>query len=125
MSEGDTLINAVIGAVVTVVLSFTGFSPILGGMAAGYLQRGDRADGSRVGAISGAIAALPFLLLFFVFGGFLFTGSMMGEGMGVPGGFFVLLLFGFVFALIWSVGLSALGGYLGVYIATETDVSGG
>ncbi|MDG5777399.1 DUF5518 domain-containing protein [Haloarculaceae archaeon H-GB2-1] len=124
MSEGDTLINAVIGAVDTVVLSFTGFSPILGGMVAGYLQRGDRAGGIRVGAISGAIAALPFLLLFFVFGGFLFTGSMMGGGMGVPGGFVVVLLFGFVFALIWSVGLSALGGYLGVYIATETDVGG-
>jgi hypothetical protein len=124
MSDGDTLINAAIGAVVTLVLSFTGFSPILGGMAAGYLQRGDRAGGIRIGALSGAIAALPFLLLFFVFGGFLFTGSMMGSGMGVPGGFIFVFLFGFVFALIWSVGLSALGGYLGVYIATETDVGG-
>jgi len=45
--------------------------------------------------------------------------------MGVPGGFVFLLLLGFVFALFWSVGLSALGGYLGVYIATETDVRGG
>jgi hypothetical protein len=117
-------INAVIGAVVTVVLSFTGFSPILGGMVAGYLQRGDRAGGIRIGAISGAIAALPFLLLVFVFGGFLFTDSMMGGGMGVPGGFVFVLLFGFVIALIWSVALSALGGYLGVYIATETDVGG-
>lgn len=124
MSEGDTLINAVIGAVVAVVLSFTGFSPLLGGMVAGYLQRGDRAGGIRVGALSGAIAALPFLLLFFVFGGFLFTGSMLGNGMGVPGGFVFVLLFGVVFAFIWSVGLSALGGYLGVYIATETDVGG-
>ena len=122
MGEGDTLINAVIGAVVTVVLSFTGFSPILGGGVAGYLQRGDRAGGIRVGALSGAIAALPFLLLFFVFGGFLFTGSMMGGGMGVPGGFVILLLFGFVFALFWTVGISALGGYLGVYVATETDI---
>lgn len=128
MGEGDTIMNAVIGAVVTAILSFTGFSPLLGGMAAGYLQKGDRAGGVRVGALSGALATLPFLLLFFVFGGFLFTGSMMGRGMGggmaVPGGFVVVLLFGFVFALVWSVGLSALGGYLGVYIATETDVGG-
>ncbi|WP_138006173.1 DUF5518 domain-containing protein [Halalkalirubrum salinum] len=131
MSEGDTIINAVIGAVVTVVLSFTGFSPILGGMVAGYLQKGDRTGGIRVGALSGAIAALPFLLLFlvfFVFGGFFMTGPMisdgMGTGMAVPGGFVFVLLFGFVFALIWSVGLSALGGYLGVYIATETDIGG-
>ena len=122
MSEGDTLINAAIGAVVTVVLSFTGFSPILGGMVAGYLQRGDRAGGIRVGAISGAIAALPVLLLFFVVGGFVFTGSTMGGGMGVPGGVVVVLLFGVVIALVWIVGLSALGGYLGAYIATETDV---
>ena len=122
MSEGDTVVNAVIGAVVTVVLTFTGFSPILGGIVAGYLQRGERVDGARVGALSGAIAILPFLLLFFVFGGFLFTGSMMGGGMGVPGGFVVVFLFGVVFALVWVVGLSALGGYLGVYLATETDV---
>ena len=122
MSDGDTLVNAVIGAVVTVVLSFTGFSPVLGGMVAGYLQRGDRSDGIRVGAISGAIAALPFLLLVFAFGGFLFTGSMIGGHMGASLGFVFVLLFGFVFALFWSVGLSALGGYLGVYLATETDV---
>lgn len=131
MSEGDTIINAVIGAVVTVVLSFTGFSPILGGMVAGYLQKGERAGGIRVGALSGAIAALPFLLLFllfFVFGGFFVTGPMisdsMGTSMAVPGGFVFVLLFGFVFALIWSIGLSALGGYLGVYIGSETDVGG-
>jgi len=122
MNEGNTFVNAVIGAVVTIVLSFSGFSPILGGMVAGYLQRGDRSGGIRVGALSGGIAALPFLLLFVVFGGFLFTGSMMNGGMGIPGGFVVVLLFGFVFALVWSVGLSALGGYLGVYIATETDL---
>jgi len=125
MSEGDTVINAVIGAVVTVVLSFTGFSPVLGGMVAGYLQRGDRSGGIRVGALSGAIAALPFLLFVFAFGGFVFSGSVIGGGMGVPGGFVFLLLLGFVFALFWSVGLSAIGGYLGVYIATETDVRGG
>lgn len=132
MAEGDTFMNAVIGAVVTAILSFTGFSPLLGGMAAGYLQKGEPAGGVRVGALSGALATLPFLLLFFVFSGFLFTGSMMGRGMGggmgggmgVSGGFVVVLLSGFVFALVWSVGLSAIGGYLGVYIATETDVGG-
>jgi hypothetical protein len=122
MSERDTLVNAVIGAVVTLVLSFTGFSPILGGMTAGYLERGDRADGLRVGALSGAIATLPFLLLMFLFGGFVVTGSMMADGVGFAGGFVFLLLVGFLVALVWSVGLSALGGLLGVYVATETDV---
>ena len=123
MGEGDTGINAILGALVTVVLSFTGFSPLLGGMVAGYLQRGTRAGGIRVGALSGGIAALPFLLFLFVFGGFLFTGSMMAGSMGVPGSFVLVLLFGIVVALVWSVGLSAIGGYLGVYVVTETDVA--
>jgi hypothetical protein len=125
MGEGDTIINAVIGAVVTVVLSFTGFSPILGGMVAGYLQRGTRAEGIRVGALAGGIAALPFLLMVFVVGGFLFTGSILADSAVVAGGLVFVLLFGIAIALIWSVGLSALGGYLGVYIATETDVGDG
>jgi hypothetical protein len=122
MGEGDTYINALIGAVVTVVLSFTGFSPLLGGGVAGYLQRGERSDGIRVGAISGAIATIPFLFVFSVFGSFIFTGSMMGPGLGVAGATVLVFVFGFVFALFWSVALSAAGGYLGVYLATETDL---
>ena len=122
MGDGDTLLNALIGAVVTVVLSFTGFSPLLGGGVAGYLQRGERSDGLRVGALSGAIAAIPFLLLFGLFGGFVFTGSMMGPGMGLPGATALVFVFGIVFALAWSIALSAVGGYLGVYLATETDL---
>ncbi len=123
MGEGDTYINALIGAAVTVLLSFTGFSPILGGGVAGYLQRGDRSDGIRVGAISGAMAAIPFLLLFGIFGVFMFTGSMMGPGMWsrMPRAIFFVFVLGFLFALLWNVALSAGGGYLGVYLATETD----
>lgn len=124
MGEGDTVINAVIGAAVTVVLSFTAFSPILGGGVAGYLQRGERSDGLRVGALSGAIATIPFLLLIALFGSLLFSGSTIGGGVGIPGGFVILVLFGVVFALVWTVVLSAIGGYLGVYIATETDIGG-
>lgn len=131
MGEGDTLINAVIGAVVTVVLSFTAVSPILGGAVAGYLQRGDRSRGIRVGAIAGVLAALPFVaLVFLVFGVFLsvgFMGRMGGPFAGAPGvagGFgFVGLVF-LLFALAYSVGLSALGGYVGSYLASETEVGG-
>lgn len=135
MGEGDTLINALIGAVVTVILTFTIFSPILGGGIAGYLQNGTREEGARVGAISGVIAAVPVLALAFLFGGLFLTGSMLGfggmmggsvgmmdGGIGVPRAFGILVLFGLVWALVWTIGLSALGGYLGAYIATETDV---
>jgi hypothetical protein len=119
MSDGDTLRNAVIGAVVTVVLSFTGFSPLLGGGVAGYLQRGDRTEGVRVGAISGAIATVPFLLLaVFVFGVF---GLLAGGGAAEAG---AGLLLGFVFVGLvtaWNVGLGAAGGYLGVYVLREFE----
>jgi hypothetical protein len=126
MGQGDTLLNALAGAAVTVVLSFTGFSALLGGAVAGYLQDQGRGDGARVGAVSGAIATLPFVLLVvIVFGAFgLMSGTMMRGGMGGPGmmgGGFGLLAFGLFLVLVvaWNVGLGALGGYLGVYVGQE------
>jgi len=57
MSPDDTLANALLGAVVTVVVSpFVPFAPIFGGLLAGYLQGGDREDGLWIGTVSGAIA---------------------------------------------------------------------
>lgn len=116
MGDGDTLLNAVLGAVVTVVFSFTGFSPLLGGAVAGYLQRRGRAEGARVGALSGAIATVPFLLLVAVaFGTFgLFAGG------GFSGGLVLLPLF-LVLVVAWNVGLGAAGGYLGVYLRREFE----
>lgn len=114
MSEGDTLLNAVLGAAVTVVLSFLGVSPLLGGGVAGYLQRGTRADGAKVGALSGAIATLPVLLFAVLFVGVFAVG-------GFPGGpeLFIFLLVAFPFVVVWNVGLGAVGGYLGVYVSEE------
>jgi hypothetical protein len=126
MAERNTLLNAAIGALVSVVLSFTVFSPVLGGGVAGYLQRGDPDKGLRVGALSGVIASIPFLLLFVLFSGVVFTGSLFidGGGLGIPGGFMFVFLFVFAIALAWTVTLSAVGGYLGGYVATETDIGG-
>ncbi|AUX09800.1 hypothetical protein AArcSl_2175 [Halalkaliarchaeum desulfuricum] len=70
MARGDTLLNTVIGAVVTVILSFTGVSPILGGGTAGYLQGESRKSGAKVGALSGVFAFVPFLLFAAVIFGF-------------------------------------------------------
>lgn len=123
MGRGDTLGNAVIGAVVTVVLSFTGVSPVLGGAVAGYLQRESRESGARVGALSGALAFLPFLLFAFLFAGVVF-GGVLGGGFGLPGPAFVVLFVVVPTFLVWNVGLGALGGYLGTYLREEYQGTG-
>lgn len=110
-SSPNTVLNAIIGAVVTVVFSFTMLSPILGGAVAGYLEKG---NGLRVGALSGAIATLPILLFGFVVAVFF---GLFALRMSV---FFILVLIVFVpFVLLLVVGLSALGGILGVYLEEE------
>jgi len=114
-------VNAVIGALVTIVTSFTGISPIIGGAVAGYLNR---RDGAKVGALSGVIASIPLLVVLFLLGG-VFAFLPFAGGMGPRGGMAVGLagiflgLFVFAIALLYSAGLGALGGYLGVYLYRE------
>lgn len=110
-STEELLINALIGAVVTVLLSFLVFSPVVGGAVAGYLRG---RDGIKVGAISGLIAVVPLFLLGFLFVSFV---GLFAVDAAVIVLFFVI--FGFVFLLLFSVVLSALGGFLGVYLADE------
>jgi len=109
----DTPTLAVVGAVVTGVTSFVPLSPLLGGLVAGYLGRGENWDGVRVGAYAGVVAALPVVLLFvFALGGFLVTAGELGLG-----GAAVVVSLGIVFVLVSSVAiivsLSGLGGYVG------------
>ena|SRR6056297_1596015 len=124
MGEGDTGMNALVGAAVTVLATFTGFAPLLGGAVAGYLNR---RDGVTAGALSGVIASIPILVVAtFIFGSMLafmpFSGGMMGPGMG-PGFAGVMgivaVTFGLGFFLLYTVGLGALGGYLGEYLYRE------
>jgi len=120
MGKGETLLNALVGATVTVVLSVIVISPLLGGGAAGYLQQGTRGSGAKVGAISGVIAAIPFLLFLVLVFGF-FGGSMLGGGAGLPGGIELVVVFLVLlpFLLVWNVGLGAGGGYLGASLRGE------
>lgn len=115
----DSTTLAIIGAVVTVVTSFVPFSPILGGTVSGYLRGGDSADGARVGAYAGLAAAVPFALLgLFVLGGL----SVAAVELGLGGlGVFVALavVFSLFVSVAYLVGLSALGGYLGVALAAR------
>jgi len=115
MNTDNTLLNAVIGAVATIGLSFTGISPVLGGALAAYLDGGDTGNGLRVGAISGAIASLPVAAILLIAIVFLpFTGDL---GIAVGGFLFVLLIV--AMAVGYTVALSALGGALGSYLKAE------
>jgi hypothetical protein len=128
MAEGDTFVNAVLGAVATLVLTpLVPFAPVLGGLVAGYLEGRDRDAGLRVGAVSGAVALIPLVLVgFFAANVFLFFVDVsMGPGW-VMGGFGILALaFVVVFAAVYTVGLSALGGWLGNYVKYDTDIGSG
>lgn len=122
MGRGDTYLNALIGAIVTVVGSFIPFSPVLGGGVAAYLQQGTQREALRVGAISGAMASIPIAIAVAGFGLFFsFIPVMGGEGAAV-GVFLLFFLFIFVIGIAYTVGLSALGGYAGWYLRAETDV---
>lgn len=123
MAEGDTLPNALIGALVTIFTTpIVPFAPVLGGAVAGYLQGDDTGDGVTVGALAGLIALVPLLVILFLLGNlFLVVLAVTGEGMvGLLGGIgLVAVVFVLVSLLIWVVTLSALGGWAGSYLKAE------
>ncbi|MFC6824144.1 DUF5518 domain-containing protein [Halopelagius fulvigenes] len=114
-------VSALLGAVVSIVASFVPFSPILGGGVAGYLHRRSREAGARVGAASGALAAVPLvavLTLVFAALGFFTVVENAVAGTLL---FLSLLAFSVGATLVISAGLGAVGGYLGVYVREEAD----
>ncbi|WP_265109450.1 DUF5518 domain-containing protein [Halosolutus halophilus] len=120
MATERTVINAIIGAVVGVVLSFIPFSTVVGGAVAGFLEGPNPREGAIVGALAGVITFLP------IAGIAVIALGVLGFGMGVATapieGFvvatFVVLVLAFV-VFLYTVGLSLLGGYLGAYLAQE------
>ncbi|MDS0476150.1 DUF5518 domain-containing protein [Natrinema sp. 1APR25-10V2] len=119
MVRSRTAINAIIGAVVGVVLSFIPLSTVLGGAVAGFLEGPNQRDGTVAGALAGAIAFLPIAAAGVLAFGFLSLG--LAADVPVSGIAFlsIVLVSGIFFLLLYTVGLSALGGYLGAYLAVE------
>lgn len=120
--------HAVLGAVATGVLSFVPASPILGGGVAGYVHR-RRGSPTKAGAVSGLLAALPFvsLLVFFAIGLLAGFGAAEVGGLAVVVG--IAMAVAILGSLIYFVGLGALGGFLADAIAddegpAEADVRG-
>lgn len=114
--DGSTLLNAFIGAVAGVILSFIPLSTLLGGAVAGYLEGGESGDGLKVGAIAGVFMLIPFVFIGFAMMMFVIGGGMMG---GPPFAFSLMMVFMLFLGALYTVGLSAVGGYLGIYLKNE------
>jgi fatty acid desaturase len=118
--EQSRLLSAIVGAVVTVVLSFIPLSAVVGGAVAGYLRGGDREEGLRVGALSGVVAAVPIvLLLALAIVGFGFIAIANGPRFGLA--LVAVFILGAVLVVAFVAGLSALGGYLAVLLVDGSD----
>lgn len=108
--------DAVAGAVVTVATSFIPFSPLIGGGLAGYLHGGSRLDGAKAGALSGVLLSLAGVLL----GGFLILGLTTADVRpGLNWAVFLVVL-SLLFSIAFNLALSAIGGYIGVYLADRS-----
>lgn len=109
--------HALLGAVVSTVTSFVPLSPVLGGLVAGYLERGDSERTISVGAASGLVVSAPFFLIgLFVAAGLVAGFTALGDtGLGwiVAG----LVILGALLSLGFTAVLGAVGGWIGGKIA--------
>jgi hypothetical protein len=113
--DPNTLLNALVGAVATVVTApLLPFAAIFGGGVAGYLQRGDLEEGAKVGAASGLLAAIPAFFVAWLVVGFLLLGL---DPVLALTSVFALLVFAVVAGYLVAAG--ALGGALGAYVRRE------
>lgn len=120
MAERDTLLNAVIGAVATAVLNgFVPLAPVLGGALAGYLEGGDRAEGLRVGAISGILGLVLDAVIVAVV---LVTFLLIGTPPLFSAVSFLVIAVVVAFVVVYVVGLSAVGGWVGNYVKHDTGI---
>jgi len=100
--------NAILGTVVTVVTLPILVSPVVGGIAAAYLERGDIGTGIKIGGMSGFFALVPLFVVGFVH----FSRSRLLADSGFLE-LMAVLLFESIFLALYVVGLGMLGGMIG------------
>lgn len=115
--RGDFYLHAVLGAVVTVLLSFVPFAPLLGGGLAGYLHDQGTGRGTRIGLVAGLVAAIPIALVFILVVTVMSLGTLATGEVAGPMFALFLVVAVLVYGGLYVVGLSAAGGYLGGAIA--------
>ena len=110
--EFSEVVSGVLGGLVGAFLSFVPFATVLGGGIAGYLTNGTPREGLTAGAVAGFIMFIPVTLVLF------FLLFLLGFG-GAPAAIGVLGLVVVFFVAVYTLGLGALGGYLGATVRTE------
>jgi hypothetical protein len=107
--------NALLGAVATLLATpLLPLAPVLGGGLAGYLQRGDLVDGARIGAVAGALAAVPSFLAVWFVGAYLTLGAVHLSQFASA-----LAVATFLGVLGYYLALGGLGGALGAHLRAE------
>lgn len=110
-------VDALVGAVVTVITAFIPFSPVLGGGVAGYLHRGGDREALRVGALAGLLASVPLLAILSLVFLVLFVGIVVSGEVAAPLFVVAVLLIIALFVVAYTVVLSAVGGVVGRALA--------
>ncbi|WP_415382653.1 DUF5518 domain-containing protein [Halosimplex sp. TS25] len=107
------------GALVTLALSVIPFSPVAGGAAAAFRGETGYLAGVGLGLLAGVVAVLPLALVLLPA---LRVVAWLGVGISPASTAYGLFL-GLVAALFlaYTVGLSAVGGAVGVWVRRHTD----
>jgi len=110
-SPGSYRSYAVLGAVATGLLSFLPVSPVIGGGAAGYLERYGTGRSVSVGALSGFLAMVPVLvvLVFVTMGLYAGLATIQYAGLGIVAA--TAMVFALLLTAAYGAGLGALGGF--------------
>ena len=115
VGEGETIQNAIVGAIASTVFYFIPIiqiiAPVVGGSVAGYLQKQGAGGGIKAGGIKGIVMTLPAILIGVIAGGILAGIPLIGELLTGSIAILVVIIVGH------SVVLGVIGGLLGGVIS--------